>query len=326
MRQALRLALGTRPNPALLAKTLEPHDRGAILVAAVFDAYFSVYIQQTRPLMRVARAGGGNGGDLHPELVTMLADRAAKTAERFLTICIRALDYCPPVDLQFGEFLRAIVTADMILVPEDPAGYRTEIIKAFRRRGIVPAGVKSYSEEALRWCGPADRGRPLQPIVGLDFDVLRETIDQDSTEAEQAMRHNAERATRNAVILHTYATAHAKDLGLDPARPIQPFSFHPVYRIGPGGRLMVQFIVEFLQKQEERFDPSNLASAKFTHRGGSTVIFDHRGRVQYVIEKPLGNSERVAQQRAYLANNSAAAAFTSPTGSGPSFAAIHRGC
>ena len=89
---------------------------------------------------------------------------------------------------------------------------------------------------------------------------------------------------------------------------------------------MVQFIVEFLQKREQRFDPTDLASAKFTHRGGSTVIFDHRGQVQYVIDKPLGSDDRVAQQRAYLSDSGSAAAFTSPTGSGSSFAAIHRGC
>ena len=27
-------------------------------------------------------------------------------------MCIRGLDYCPPVDITFGEYLRAILTAD----------------------------------------------------------------------------------------------------------------------------------------------------------------------------------------------------------------------
>ena len=39
-------------------------------------------------------------------------------AERLLTICIRALDYCPPTDITFGEYLRALVTADYDLKPD----------------------------------------------------------------------------------------------------------------------------------------------------------------------------------------------------------------
>ena len=51
-----------------------------------------------------------------------------------LNICIRALDYCPPVDLVFGEYLRALITADADLVPDDKHGYRTAFIEAFRNR------------------------------------------------------------------------------------------------------------------------------------------------------------------------------------------------
>ena len=45
-------------------------------------------------------------------------------ARRFLNIVIRAIDYCPPLHCTFGEYLRAIVTADADLVPDDPVGYR----------------------------------------------------------------------------------------------------------------------------------------------------------------------------------------------------------
>ena len=41
-----------------------------------------------------------------------------------LSICIRALDYCPPVDVTFGEYLRAMITADCDLLDEDDKNYR----------------------------------------------------------------------------------------------------------------------------------------------------------------------------------------------------------
>ena len=54
------------------------------------------------------------------ELIDLLVIEAEKLAGQFLNILIRAVDYCPPVDLTLGEYLRAIVTADFDLVPDDP--------------------------------------------------------------------------------------------------------------------------------------------------------------------------------------------------------------
>lgn len=186
MRRALRAALGTPPNTHDLERVFEPHDRGAILVAAVFDAFFSVYLRRTHDLMRIGRAAGAAAGaDLHPDLAARLATEASKTAAHFGNICIRALDYCPPVDMQFGDFLRALVTADRDLVADDPLGYRAALIDAFRLRGIRPADVTSYAEEALRWCTPADvGGKPLPPCDGLEFDLFR-------TPTRQEYKHNA---------------------------------------------------------------------------------------------------------------------------------------
>ena len=91
---------------------VEPHERGAILVAAVFDAFFSVYISRTRDLIRMAYPDGRElvPNFLHADLANRLADEAAKTATRIQNICLRALDYCPPVDITFGDFLRSLVT------------------------------------------------------------------------------------------------------------------------------------------------------------------------------------------------------------------------
>ena len=59
MRKALRSAIGSRPDSKDIERFFEPHSRGSILVAAVFDAFFSVYVRRTSDLMRIARAAGG---------------------------------------------------------------------------------------------------------------------------------------------------------------------------------------------------------------------------------------------------------------------------
>ncbi len=322
-RKALRDAIGSAPNPADYRTMTEPHKRGSILVAAIFDAFFTVYVKRTRDLVRIARAGGApsEGGNVHPDLARRLCQEAVKTATHFLNICIRAVDYCPPVDLQFGEYLRALVTADAQLVPDDPYGYRAELINAFRARGIVPNGAMSYSEDALAWCGPDERERAPR-CEGLQFDILKES---DS----EAAASNAVRARENTLTLQRYAKANAAALGLEPDFGVQQWSHYPIHRIAPDGRLKVELVVEFLQRRVIHLDPTNPTSPTFKFRGGSTVIFDHRGDVRYVIEKRLSSEGRLAGQRDFLHRLNAESPLFAYDGRRqlemPEFAAIHRG-
>ena len=80
---------------------LAPHSRGAILVGAVFDAFIAIYNSRIADLLRIYTGGTGvlPSGAIHPDLVNRLADEAAKSASHVLNMCIRAVDYLPPVDV-----------------------------------------------------------------------------------------------------------------------------------------------------------------------------------------------------------------------------------
>ena len=134
----------------------EPHDRGSILVAAVFEAFLTIYKRRIADLLRIATGGTGvlEQGELHPDLVNRLASEASKASRHVLHMCIRALDYCPPVDITFGDFLRAIITADVDLVTDDDRDYRLAFIDAFQKRGIYPTGIKQLSIESLTYPTP----------------------------------------------------------------------------------------------------------------------------------------------------------------------------
>jgi hypothetical protein len=159
-RGALRFALdrvvptaggGTR-HPGL-RDTLQPHERGSFLVGAVFDAFASIYERRTAPLKRLA--GVTEGVPLPTDLVKILAAQASKCAAHLLRICVRALDYLPPVDVRFGDFLRALITADRAAMPEDLHDYRAALAEAFRRCGIRPQFCLSMSPEGLDWGDPS---------------------------------------------------------------------------------------------------------------------------------------------------------------------------
>lgn len=141
------------PDPHALETTQGPHARGSVLVAAVFRAFLLIYRERSADLFRIATQGTGTlpEGDIHPDLTRRLAAEAASCAERVLRMCIRAIDYCPPVDITFGDFLRGIVTADLDYAPDDENGFRIVFIESFREWGIYPRGVTSMGPDTLAW-------------------------------------------------------------------------------------------------------------------------------------------------------------------------------
>lgn len=151
------------PDVGFAAAT-EPEARANIVVAAIFDAMFSVYHRRTADLFRIHRAGGGRveGNDLPEPLVFRLCDEVERVTTRFFQMCWRAIDYCPPIFTTMDDFLRACITADYDYSREDPWGLRDTLIQAFRVRGIVPKGAPFFSEDTLRWPAvePTEWSRP----------------------------------------------------------------------------------------------------------------------------------------------------------------------
>lgn len=160
---ALRDALGSinektgkweprKPDPYALESIIEPHARGAILVAAVFRAFLLIYSKSTADLIRIATSGTGAlpEGDIHPDLTKRLSEEASKCADKILQMCIRAVDCCPPIGITFGDFLRGIITADLDINPQND-DYRIVFIQSFREWGIKPRSVTSLGIDALKW-------------------------------------------------------------------------------------------------------------------------------------------------------------------------------
>ncbi|UOE49011.1 hypothetical protein MTO98_31935 [Mucilaginibacter sp. SMC90] len=158
-RRALRSFLvGMEPDPAKFHTVTEPHTRGGLLVAAVFDAFARLYKYRVADLLRLASNGTGilASGEIDPDLVKRLSNEACDIAGKLMQICIRALDYCPPADLTFGDYLRALITADVEYNPDDEEGLRFALMESFRRWGIIPQEVNTFSVEALKWKSPGD--------------------------------------------------------------------------------------------------------------------------------------------------------------------------
>jgi hypothetical protein len=324
-RKALRSALGTPPDPRVLERAFEPHERGAILVAAVFDAFFTVYINRTRDLIRMAYPDGREivPNFLHADLANRLADEAARTAMRMQNICIRALDYCPPVDITFGDYLRALVTADRDTTVEDSVGYRASLINAFRSRGIRPSGVLSYSEEALSW-DPYEG--TLASAANPDFSKLWRSVNE--------YEDNPTGENLKALYGRLWGKAESfrAQLGLDLTLDVQAQSLNTLHRVAPDGSMQRHISAVLVQQRPELIDPANPAGGTFTFRGGTTLIINREGEVRFSITKSIVKplcDERLRQQRAYLKQMYASSALAPYVAFAPDnafkFQAIHRG-
>ncbi len=325
-RKALRSALGTPPDPRILEQTFEPHARGAILVAAVFDAFFSVYINRTRDLIRMAYPDGREivPNFLHADLANRLAEEAAKTAFRIQSICLRALDYCPPVDITFGDYLRALVTSDREASSDDGVGYRTALINAFRARGIRPAAVLSYNEDALSWDpyegASATASNPDFFKLWKDLNAFEDEPDREN---EQQLYER----------LWGKAETFRMQLGLSSTFPVQAKSINALHRVQPDGSLRRQIVAELVQKQDNvPIIPSDPSAGTFTFRGGTTLIINRQGEVRFSISKPIdgpAGDERRQKQCDYLTQMAASFSLAPYIAFDPvhdlSFRGIHRG-
>jgi hypothetical protein len=299
--QALRTA-NMGADPAQYETMIEAHERGSLLVAAVFEGFFLTYQRRTRDLLRIATGGTGRipEGDLHPALVNRIAAEAAATAQNTLTMCIRAFEYLPPVDVTFGDFLRAMVTADIEIAPRDLYGQRAVTVEAFRRRGIHPEGVASLAEAALIW-DPPDRQLPKFPNELFDdlaaaARALSRIPTYGASSAAGAGLAETDRKKQNLyrALLKEYARDHAPGLHLDRRKKIDVTGFHSAFRVAPDGQLLIDIVAQFAQEDETTGD--ELGGAPL--RGGTTVVASSDGVVRYVIAKPLVSGASTPEKKA----------------------------
>jgi len=300
LRSAIDITDDTQP-PQYYGKATEPHARGSVLVSAVFEAFVTIFKRKTARYVRLATHGSGElpSGELSPDLQQVLAEEASQLARQFLTMCIRAIDYCPPVDLEFGEFLRAVITIDADLVPEDPWCYREAWVDAFRRRRIYPRDVFSLSEDALLWRCPE---RPIAEITELNFAALK-------FQGDPAWPAGVDELQRQAGVLGRVITQPENYAAFGLVRPDDPRSdsaevglpcvqsIRSSRRVGPDGQVVFDLVAEVTQHRRVRGSRGSLG---FDYYGGSTIILGPQGNIRYVITKNVMNEQRLARQREFV--------------------------
>lgn len=297
----------------------EPHDLGAILVSSVFAAFVTIYRIRSADLIRLATGGTGilPKGDISEDLARRLANEAALVAGQVLNMCIRALDYCPPLDLTFGEYLRAIITADKDIVPDDSLGYRVAFIAAFRDRGIFPKGIRHLAEDSLQWDPPPLEANTMQLTEGMLEQLnLRWNLNTDRRAAYEVSKKNARKVLewllspdgpgeqlieamgfetpgdKKFKIGEESVDGKIQDIMVEGVlHRLEVHSVRPARRTAPDGSLHSMLVVEITQTFQQK-------DTQERYRGGCTVLINLRNnQPQYLIRKSLRGVGGVQAQK-----------------------------
>jgi hypothetical protein len=274
---ALRRSVTLEPGQDYLsdAEFEEPHRLGEVLVAAIMNAFLNVWEARLAPYFRESKSVDRQRA----------VEEGADVADRLLTICIRALDYCPPTDLQFGDFASALLTADWEMYPRDSKyGFRDALRASFRDYGIHP--TSKGKREPGAW-DPPPAGK--QPVY-------------DRTHFEAMQRDPDE--------LFRFVWENRKVFNLCEDAYTRVLSVRPCLRIGYDGFALRETIVEYLQLltlRAEELKPLNIRQPggmpnqqEVTLYGGNAMIFDQFGLLKYNIGNSIFNAKRQSERLSYL--------------------------
>lgn len=293
---ALRHSVRLKPSPRLLRQEefQEPHRRGEVLVAAIAQALLKVWCKRLEPL------GTRYNQPLNRAVV---AEEGATAAKQLLQIAIRALDYLPSVDMTFGDYLSALLTADLQLYPDDKKyDYRGKLMKAFAEFGVAPANPRR-----------ADGAWDPPPVTDLHYEGL-----------------HFEQMQRDPNTLFRFIWENRQALGLDADAFTRITSVRPCIRQSTDGLILRETVVEYLQtlrvfagelKTLGIRKPKGLSGQAFLPLyGGGTLVFDEFGRLKFHI----GTGVRSRHQSERLQSLFDQGAFNRDAGEHASFAALHR--
>jgi hypothetical protein len=279
---AVRTALSQPAQGAAAGVPTEPHERGAVLVAALFEAFFAAYTQRIQPVLRVSGLGSATQArSLPQELVTLLCREARIAASMVLTMAVRAVDYLPAIGITFTAFLDAMMAADTDLFPEDRNGFRRSLVEACRRRGIYPSALPGSVDRTFpdldRWEALPTRqalvmathdlagasALPLRPVRGAG------QLDRDWTAA-----------------LLTWGRKNASLLGLD-ASTLEVDGGNASFRVNQDGFPTAVVSARFIQRAEPGTTglPKRLEGVPMV--GGTTIIAEGSGRIRHAVHTPV---------------------------------------
>ena len=277
-RSALRHSAVLPPRDDYLSRPeyQEPHRRGEILVSAVMNAFLSVWAARLTALV-ADRSGQVDRA--------RAAEEGSSIADYLLTMAIRGLDYCPPVHIEFGTFLSAMLTADREIRPADEKyRFRDNLLEAFQSFGIQHASRSTSGK-------PRRDAEWQRPDVSFSYDRTRfEPMQHDPDEVFRFVWEN-----RDA--LRLYEGAYTRVISVRPCIRLAPEDGFPLRETVAEVLQQLSLTAGELGKQGVAKPADMPDETEIMLLGGVTLVFDEYGRVKYTIGDGVFDEKRPAVQK-----------------------------
>ncbi|MFP5372350.1 MAG: hypothetical protein ACLGI3_16600, partial [Actinomycetes bacterium] len=299
---------GGEPPPSALRRSVEmapgeawkddpdferPHRLAEVLVAAFMQTFVTMWAGRLDPL----RTDGGMD-------VGRVAEEGTKSARHLLAMLLRAVDYLPPVELELGDVIDSVITADRRLAPDDQHSYRAALESSFEAFGITApphaivdeddiADVQEAAEAAAGARSAAEEGQPAQHQPGPGGRPARLGIRYEHLNLA-ALRTSPEE-------VYQFIWSNATLLGIDVRFSTKVERVMTSTRVGPDGLVVSEILADYTQRLETtagNLPPGMSAPAgvdpevQVELRGGGVLVFDQFGRFRLHQLKPILDVDR----------------------------------
>lgn len=230
-------------------EVLSPHKCSNVLTGAMFSI-----------LIKIVKKRLAAGASPKQAL-----EQAARTINR---IALQALDYLPPVDVQFMDYARAVVHAHELAAPLDEHGYGALIVEAFEGRGLD------------QW---ADESQPK-------MDRLQDRL----------WPYDIDRISRSRTEAYRFLHDKRRALCIPPEQDILVSDLYETNKMTEEFRRRPREIVlQYVWEEEVELEVGTLGASGMQRVPllcGGTLVFDERGNVLSWARKP-GTSDKLPKDR-----------------------------
>lgn len=222
--------------------------------------------------------------DTKPERKVTPAQALWWAADRFRRVALQPLDLCPPCDIQFIDYAKAVIRNDILTNPVDEQGYRPVMFKVFHERGLCNCGYKE--------------GKDLPENCAFQ-DVMK-------VERPDFVYYNIERISGSRTAAYYFLNDNRKQLHIPPHQDIRVVDLYDNRKFNAGAEhLPREIILEYAWQEEvsldnepkNKLDFSKWNSKTFNLGCGGTLVFDGNGNLMSWFRKPGTEHITEAQEK-----------------------------
>ncbi len=194
-------------------------------------------------------------------------------ADRFRRVALQPIDLCPPCDIQFIDYARAVIRNDILTNPVDEQGYRPAMLDVFHARGLCTCQYKP-GKDLLEDC------------------AFREVLSQERMDF---VYPDIGRLSRSRTAAYYFLSDNRRLLHIPPHQDVRVVDLYDTIKIGAAAErlpreIVLQYawqeVVELKKDREADLDFKTWNGKTYNLDCGGTLVFDERGNLLSWFRKP----------------------------------------